>query len=232
MLKAIYRVNSIDFDQMMRIPRVDHIKASVPSEEKRHEPQICLPVAFLCAMGWTVEDASKAVLEQPLNVLLEQEFKREKRSPTLVALAMDVGGTNVRSALVNCANGRLVSQIFSEAVGSDRSPAAFLRVVDRVARCALEAGKKVDVVAIAQPGSHDRDGCIFKLAAFPNWGLEKIPIAATVARCFKDSPPSVHLFDDSESALAAEVFFGAGRLAQTVVTLTLGTGVGSVIKEK
>lgn len=91
MLKAIYRVDSVDFDQMMRIPRVEHIRASVPAEDQRHEPQICLPVAFLCALGWRVEDACRAVLAQPqLNVLLKEEFAKKQRhsGSGLTALAL------------------------------------------------------------------------------------------------------------------------------------------------
>lgn len=139
----------------------------------------------------------------------------------------DIGGTNVRAALVDCVKGRIESDIESEAIGLDRSPKGFLSLVQKVALRVIQKGK-ADVVAIAQPGSHDRDGCIFKLAAFPEWGEEKVALAAAVASIFPHVAPPVRVFDDAESAIAGEVFFGSGRLAQTVVTLTLGTGIGSV----
>ena len=41
--------------------------------------------------------------------------------------------------------------------------------------------------------------------------------------------PSIQIFDDANSALAAELAYGSGILSPTVVMLTLGTGYGTSV---
>ena len=251
-VRSIYGLERDDAQQikkMMSLPRVAHIKAALLPEDQRHLPVITLPVAFLLAIppqghfrGWLVEEARKAISNgEHLGVLLKKNSltlrsKAQSKQPLLVGV--DLGGTSVRSVIIT-AEGVPIGSIQRALLLGDRSPASVSsQVCDIIKRAVaqLPSERIFDVVSIGigQPGFALPDGSITGVAAFTEvWGAGTVvPLAENVTQFLHDEykitlKPVV--FDDAACALAGEVFFGSGRLANTVVMLTVGTGLGSAV---
>lgn len=238
LIRSIYDCDVAAAKAKLGEPRVNHIKAALLPEDRRHEAQVVLPVAFLLAIpngAWSVAAARDAMTtERQLSRVLERALaaangkESTAASASAAVLAIDLGGTNVRCGVVSAA-GKLLGALSRAAIPSgDRSPGSVIATVVAAARAAAVAASScvsIGAVAVAQPGHVNPDGSIDHLAAYPEWGDAHVPIAAALRDAFPAATVSVN--DDAECALAGEVFFGAGRLAKTVAAITVGTGVGS-----
>lgn len=140
----------------------------------------------------------------------------------MTAIGIDVGGTNVRSAVV-AADGTVRRQ------QRDATPDLGLTPATRVARLASVIGElvaRLDTddatlpVGVGIAGAVDDDGV---LVFGPNLGIEghqvRAPIEEAVGR-------TVAFVNDASAATWAEHRVGGGAGLDDVVLLTLGTGVG------
>jgi predicted NBD/HSP70 family sugar kinase len=76
-------------------------------------------------------------------------------------------------------------------------------------------------VGVSVPGQVERLGGVSVFA--PNWGWHDVPLAALLKERI-DLP--LYLDNPLKAAAIAELWFGAGREFENVVTLNIGTGVG------
>lgn len=142
-----------------------------------------------------------------------------------LALGIDMGGTNMRIAVVDNA-GRVVA--------ARRLPSRpELGPDDTVARMACAAREVIDslppdrrtavaAVGLATPGPVDtRRGVIVTTPNLPGW--REVPVAAMLS--IRLGLPVRHV-RDANAALAGEVWLGAARGCGDVLLLTLGTGIG------
>jgi len=141
-----------------------------------------------------------------------------------VCLGVDVGGTNLRCALVTPDGVVLRRESVATAIGSGR--AAFLeRLVALLTRLESEAGaqgKRVVAVGLGVPGLLSNDGVLrSSVNLLP---LEGLNLAQAVSARIR--LPVVALNDANASAVG-EQRFGAGRPYASSLMLTLGTGVGA-----
>jgi predicted NBD/HSP70 family sugar kinase len=83
-------------------------------------------------------------------------------------------------------------------------------------------GENILGVGVSVPGLVDRSGGVSVFA--PNWGWHDVPLAAML-REYIDLP--LYLDNPLKACAMAELWFGAGRGCQHLVTLNLGTGVGA-----
>jgi predicted NBD/HSP70 family sugar kinase/N-acetylmuramic acid 6-phosphate (MurNAc-6-P) etherase/GNAT superfamily N-acetyltransferase len=249
LVRSIYGVDApAAVEACLQRPRADHIRAATLPADQRHQAQIVLPVAFLLAdprtPTRTVAQAQAAVAAEPrLSALLALPPPTPNSTRAVHhVLGIDVGGTNVRAAVVRARDGSLVTPVVRQPLGTiagaaavPTNPAAFLAIVTAVAHDAVRACDpvvRIDAVAVGQPGHVHPDGSIAQLAAFPHWGDTAVPLAAELTHAVltvaAPSPvPPVLVLSDAACALAAEVQYGAGRLARIVAMVTVGTGVGT-----
>ena len=137
------------------------------------------------------------------------------------ALAVDLGGTNVRAAAVTAA-GEIVArrQVRTDAhAGLDE---VLARVAQAVAGVADEMGLAADApVGVALPGAIDPFTGFLSVA--PNLGWEQLPIrdlfAARLGR-------PIALGNDVNAGALGEWRYGAGRGMRHFVFIACGTGVG------
>lgn len=139
-------------------------------------------------------------------------------------LGLDLGGTFIKTAVLEVADGG------TSLVATDTSPTDAeggpLVVIERL----IEAGKRViaehgpiETIGLGVPGLFDRERGTIEL--FPNlpgpWKGQPIrqPLEAAFGM-------PVTLINDARAFSLAEATLGAGRGCETVVCLTLGTGVG------
>jgi polyphosphate glucokinase len=145
-------------------------------------------------------------------------------SPRL-AIGVDVGGSGIKTAVVDIDTGQLVSERLRVPTPSPSTPEAVIasigRLVKRLAKAgALDAGMPVGV---GLPGV--TIGGQIKTAANIDAGWVDFPV---VERLGKVLGRAVAIVNDADAAGIAEMRFGMGKdQPGVVIFLTLGTGVGS-----
>jgi glucokinase len=141
-------------------------------------------------------------------------------------IGCDLGGTNLRTAIVDVENGSLIHQMSMPTLARDgpdallrRMGGLFLQIIDRAGL------KKEDIggIGIGVPGVLDLEkGETLFLPNLPGtW--PHVPLAATITG--HTGLPTV-LLNDVRSITNGEWRFGAGRGVDTVAVFAVGTGIG------
>ena len=140
-------------------------------------------------------------------------------------LGLDLGGTNIKSVVVDTSDGATPEVVASDSVAT-LAAGGPTHVVERIVEAGREALKThgpVDGAGLGAPGLFDADTGIVRL--FPNlpgpWPGH--PLSVPVS---EGLGMPVRLINDARAFTVAEGLAGAGRGAHTLVCLTLGTGVG------
>lgn len=141
-----------------------------------------------------------------------------------LCLGVDVGGTNLRCALIGADGAVLRRESAGTDIGSGRAP--FLdRLLALLAQLKGEAeaqGGRVLAVGLGVPGLISNEGVLrSSVNLLP---LEGLNLAGTVGA--RIGVPTVAL-NDANACAVGEVRYGAGRPYASSLMLTLGTGVGA-----
>jgi glucokinase len=149
------------------------------------------------------------------------------RSPASRHLGLDLGGTNIKWAVVDH-EGDEWSVVDRDQVPTRMAegPEAVVRRLADVGAEAIRRAPGVESVGIGVPGLYDpAAGTLRFLVNFPGgWG--GTPVAGPVGAAL--GLPAF-LINDARAFGLAELRLGAGRGASSMIGLTLGTGVGGVI---
>jgi len=149
----------------------------------------------------------------------------DARQPLFAGL--DLGGTNIKAALVDSAGAMLAFHTEPTAVGRGPEDAA-LRMGRAVGILAAQAGVSTETIArvgLGTPGPQDLPaGLILTAGNLPGW--ENFPIRDRVAA---HCGHGVSYANDANAAAYGEFWVGSGRAASSLILLTLGTGVGGGI---
>lgn len=141
-------------------------------------------------------------------------------------IGCDLGGTNVRAAIVDVENGSIIHQMSIPTLARDGPEALMKRMAGLFLQITEWAGmKKEDVggVGIGVPGLLDLEkGETLFLPNLPGtW--PHVPLADTIT---KHTRLPTALLNDVRSITNGEWRFGAGRGVDTVVVFAVGTGIG------
>lgn len=138
-------------------------------------------------------------------------------------IAIDLGGTNIRGAIVD-AGGNLVRRESEGTHAHDGPDALIARIADTIHRVAT--GLNVEVpVGIASPGPLDpRSGTILYTPNLPGW--RDVPLASRLETL---TGRQVKLQNDGNCGALGEAAFGSGRGIHNLIYLALGTGIGGGI---
>ena len=141
-----------------------------------------------------------------------------------VCIGVDVGGTNLRFAMVN--RDGLVLDRISEPTDTVSGCAPFLArvltILGRLKGAAEENGRRVAAVGIGVPGLVSNEGVIRSCVNFG--ALEGLTLGEAVS-CAVGVP--VLALNDANACAVGEQRFGAGRGYHSSLMLTIGTGVGA-----
>lgn len=142
----------------------------------------------------------------------------------MACIGVDVGGTNLRFALVD-REGTVRDRIVEPSdpcCGYPRFLERFLAALERLAGEAREAGTEVAGVGVGLPGLVSAEGVISSSVNFPC--LEGRNLAREVEQA---TGLRTLALNDANACAIAEQRFGAARGYRSSMTLTLGTGVGA-----
>jgi glucokinase len=149
----------------------------------------------------------------------------EARLPLYAGI--DLGGTNIKAALVDD-DGRMVA-FHTEPTHAERGPedtaARMGRMVHTLAGMAGIATSDIAAVGLGTPGPQDLTmGVIHRAGNLP--GFDNFPIRDRVAA---HCGHTVAYANDATAAAYGEFWVGSGRDYESLILLTLGTGVGGGI---
>jgi len=138
---------------------------------------------------------------------------------------VDFGGTNIKAGVVRAADRMLLGQVSVETERQGGPEHVIGQIILAAGQAVAKAGLRMDQVAgigIGSPGplSHKR-GEVYQTSNLPGWRCE--PVAARVAEA--TGRPTT-LENDGNAAAWGEFWAGAGRDVDSLVFLTLGTGIG------
>jgi glucokinase len=140
-------------------------------------------------------------------------------------IGIDLGGTTFNAALVSeaGAHSHNIEKDTRQHDGPDRLLPRLAQTALQVLEAAQQHGAKPRAVGIGVPGpvKHREGVCVYA----PNLdGWKDLPVAAPLS---KQIGLPTYVINDAKAATLAEARFGAGRGAQSILMLTLGTGIGS-----
>ncbi|MCY1039939.1 ROK family protein [Corallococcus sp. bb12-1] len=137
-------------------------------------------------------------------------------------LGIDLGGTSVRAAVVD-AKGKMLSS--AKVAVTDRKPQGVVETIAQAADEAMKrAGVKVDGCGVGAAGQIHKDSGIVSVA--PNLGWRNVPLGDLLQ---KRLGYGVKVVNDLSAAAWGELHAGAGRGAQDMLVVFVGSGVGSAI---
>lgn len=142
-------------------------------------------------------------------------------------IGVDVGGTNVKIALVDF-DGKIV---YSNTVptraemGYEAGVNSIKQAIKDLMTETKETEKTIEAIGFGLPGQIDyKAGLVKNLPNIPGW--VNIPLAKLIEEEF--SIPT-KLDNDVRCAALGELNFGAGKDCQNLICITIGTGIGSGI---
>jgi len=141
-------------------------------------------------------------------------------------IGIDLGGTNLRGAIADTETGQIFHKRKCPTLATEGLEAVIKRIVQLI-RELMDAGAEPDceikAVGIGVPGTPDIDTGVIKLLPnLPGKWLD-VPLGAIIE---EQVQLPVALINDVRAITLGEWTFGAGRGADTVVCLAIGTGIG------
>jgi len=141
-----------------------------------------------------------------------------------LAIGIDLGGTNIRAALVDTQSAKTLATLSKPTRDGEfegDTPRFALTVREIVYEFETQAGCKL-AVGLSAPGLANPEGICIEWMPGRMHGLEKFNWSVFLDR-------DCRVLNDAHSALLGEVWAGAAKNTQDAFMLTLGTGVGGAI---
>ncbi len=145
----------------------------------------------------------------------------------VVVIGVDLGGTNLRTALLSPDG-----DVLDKHKEATRASAGWKQVIARLVEniqlqraSATRKGLTVAGVGVGAPGVIQMDkGIVVKSPNFPDWN--NLPLKEELEKALR---VPVFIENDANAAALGEQWRGAGRGINSMILLTLGTGVGGGI---
>src|SRR6266540_328823 len=141
-------------------------------------------------------------------------------------IGVDLGGTNLRAAIADTDTGKIFHQQKCPTLAAEGQEAVIQRIVQLIRELTQVSGVPANTikgVGIGVPGTPDIDtGVIQFLPNLPGKWLN-VPLQTIVE---EQVQLPVALINDVRAITLGEWMFGAGRGAETLVCLAIGTGIG------
>jgi glucokinase len=142
-----------------------------------------------------------------------------------LAIGIDLGGTNIKAALIDGASGELVTSLSKPTLDGEfinNEPRFAYTVREIVHELEAKAGGVKLRVGLSAPGLANPNGRCIDWMPGRMHGLEKFDWPSFLDR-------EVQVLNDAHAALLGEVWIGAAKGCRDVFMITLGTGVGGAV---
>ncbi|MEN8155915.1 MAG: ROK family protein [Bacteroidota bacterium] len=136
-------------------------------------------------------------------------------------LGIDIGGSGVKGAIVDTKKGELITERYRIPTPQPATPEAVAKVITKIAKHFKWNGP----IGVGFPGVIQQGVARTAANVDDSW------IDKNLNKLFsKETGCKVHVVNDADAAGMAEVKFGAGKgVKGTIILITVGTGLGTVI---
>lgn len=148
-------------------------------------------------------------------------------------LGIDIGGTK-SAASVGTSDGQILARASAPTPAHEDADAVVALLVRLVGEATEQAsqtlGKSPELGGIGVSAGAPADaarGLIFNAPNLPVWGSDGFPIAWALSDALSDGALPAFVENDADATCVAEHKFGAGVGANTMLFLTIGTGIGA-----
>ena len=143
----------------------------------------------------------------------------------MIAIGIDIGGMSIKGAAVD-SNGRVYEKFSMPFIKGEPGEITIHKLAEIVKEYIAANGLegKIAGIGIGSPGTLDVKNGIVNYAN--NLGWNELPVAKLMQEVL---PYPVRLTNDANAASLGEARYGAGKSYETIIMLTLGTGVGGGI---
>ena len=143
----------------------------------------------------------------------------------MIAIGIDIGGMSIKGAAVD-SNGRVYDTFSMPFVKGEPGEITIRKLAEIVKEYIESRGleNKIVGIGIGSPGTLDVKNGVVNYAN--NLGWNNLPVADIMHETL---PYPIRLTNDANAASLGEAKYGAGRSYETIIMLTLGTGVGGGI---
>lgn len=144
----------------------------------------------------------------------------------MIAIGVDLGGTNLRAAVVDTSTGKVLTNAHRP-TQADEGPEAVTErmasLIDEACRSSDHSMNQIGAIGIGIPGLYDPD--TNKVRFLPNLptAWHGVPLGPDIE---SHTGRPTTLLNDARAFVLGEATFGAGIGADTVVGMALGTGIG------
>ncbi|MFH1399553.1 MAG: ROK family protein [Candidatus Woesearchaeota archaeon] len=133
-------------------------------------------------------------------------------------IGVDIGGTNIRAALIS--RGKIIKNVSVETQANKGQA----KVLQNIIYAISQVNQNAEFIGVGSAGLlDDKKGIILHAS---NLQLSNVPLKAIISRKFH---LPVSLDNDANCFTLGEALYGAGKGYKNVIGLTLGTGVGGGI---
>lgn len=145
-----------------------------------------------------------------------------------LAIGIDIGGTGIKGGIVDLKKGKLVGERFRIPTPQPATPEAVAATVREVV---AELSNRADAPSADAPVGVTFPSIVVDGVTLSAANVDKAWIGTDADALFsRVLGRPVHLMNDADAAGLAEARYGAGRDTEGVVlTITLGTGIGSAL---
>ena len=143
----------------------------------------------------------------------------------MIAIGIDIGGTSIKGAAVD-SNGRVYEKFSLPFIKGEPGEITVRKLAETVKEYigAQNLDNKIVGIGIGCPGTLDVEKGVVNYSN--NLGWNELPVADLMREIL---PYPVRLTNDANAACLGGAKFGAGKSYETIIMLTLGTGVGGGI---
>lgn len=150
----------------------------------------------------------------------------------MFSIGIDLGGTNIAAAVVS-EEGIILSRANTPTpreLGPDLPQKVIATMVDMAIEAATTGGfalEDASSIGIGSPGAIDP--VTLTISRWSTLGFYDVPLGkifTEIAQSKCKSVPKIYLENDANAAALGEFFSGAGKESESIVAVTLGTGVG------
>ena len=143
----------------------------------------------------------------------------------MIAIGIDIGGTSIKGAAVD-SNGRVYETFSMPFVKGEPGEITVKKLASIVKEyiASFDLEKKIVGIGIGCPGTLDIKNGVVNYSN--NLGWNNLPLVDIMN---EQLPYPIRLTNDANAASLGEAKFGAGKSYETIIMLTLGTGVGGGI---
>lgn len=150
-------------------------------------------------------------------------------------LSCDIGGSHITSSIVEQSSWRIIDHTTTRNIvnSNEKAKTIFQSWITNIQECIDKFDHDIDKIGIAMPGPFDYDNGISLMNGQSKYdSIYKLNTTIAIKNSIGDSSLQIKYINDAAAFLQGEVFASNREEESCILGITLGTGLGSAVKQK